>query len=45
MDDLTAEGVAYAGLGLTVVDILLTWFYGQRTCALLKGLVRRDSHK
>jgi hypothetical protein len=44
MDALSAA-VAYAGLGLTVVGLWLTWFYGQRTCALLKGLVRRDSHK
>jgi hypothetical protein len=43
--DALPAAAAYAGLGLTVVGLWLTWFYGQRTCALLKGLVRRDSHK
>jgi hypothetical protein len=44
MDALSAT-VAYVGLGLTVVSIWLTWFYGQRTCALLKGFVRRDNRE
>jgi hypothetical protein len=44
MDALGAV-VAYAGLGLAVVGVWLTWFYGQRTCALLKGLVRRDNRQ
>jgi hypothetical protein len=43
--DAFAAAAAYAGLALTAVGLWLTWFYGQRTCALLKGLVRRDSHE
>jgi hypothetical protein len=43
--DALAAAAAYVGLGLTVVGLWLTVFYGQRTCALLQGLVRRDSHK
>jgi hypothetical protein len=37
--------VAYAGFGLTVVSLWLTWFYGQRTYALLTGLLRRDNRQ
>lgn len=44
MDRLDAV-VAYAGFGLTIASLGLTWFYGQRTCALLTGLLRRDNRK
>jgi hypothetical protein len=44
MDRLDAV-VAYAGLGLTIVSLGITWFYGQRTCALLTGFLHRDNRK
>jgi hypothetical protein len=43
--DALPAAAAYVGLGLAAVGIWLTWLYGHRTCALLKGLVRRDSHQ
>jgi hypothetical protein len=37
--------VAYAAFGLTLASLWLTWFDGQRTRALLRGLLRRDNRK
>jgi hypothetical protein len=44
MDRLDAV-VAYAGFAVAAVSLWLTWLYGERTCALLKGLVRHDNRK
>jgi hypothetical protein len=41
--DALGAAVAFVRLVLTAVGVWLTVFYGQRTCALLKGLMRRDS--
>jgi hypothetical protein len=37
--------VAYAGFFVAVLSLWLTWFYGEQTCALLRGLMRRDNRK
>ena len=44
MDRLDAV-VAYAGFVVAVVSLWLTWFYGEQTCALLRGRGRRDNRK
>jgi hypothetical protein len=43
--DRWAAVVAYAGFVVAVVSLWLTWFYGEQTCSLLRGLVRRDNPK
>jgi hypothetical protein len=42
MDALGAV-VAYASFVVAVLGLGLTWVYGERTCTLLQGLVRRDN--
>jgi hypothetical protein len=37
--------VAYAGFVVAAVSLWLTWLYGERTCALLKGLVVRHDNR
>ena len=37
--------VAYAGFVVAAVSLCLTWLYGERTCALLKGLVVRHDNR
>jgi hypothetical protein len=37
--------VAHADVVLAAAGLWLTVLYGQRTCALLQGLVRRDNRK
>jgi hypothetical protein len=43
--DAVVASAGPIGLVVAVASLWLTWFYGERTCALLKGLIHRDNPK